>query len=292
MVNLDKGIDLDINIECIACRNKILKETSMKSCLKLSVFHCENCGLYSVGKSEDDLKEEINELYEEEYWGTTIENAIDTNFTDTDSQGKRRNWISQYSYCKSYFGDRKNILEIGAGAGYALVWFEEEDYNVTGIEPDPKNVELINKRLNRGKCIGGYVEDINLDTKFEIIWMSHVLEHLIRPDLFLEKIKKNLKDDGIFFIEVPDCGNDKTLCDSLLNPHTFHFSKMALIKLVEKAGFNVISCDCFRPATKFEGGINKILKNIKKPYRYYPRILCNEKNGKDLRIILNYKKND
>jgi len=276
--------------DCIVCENEILKELSTKSYLKLGVFYCEKCGLYSVGKSEDEIKERITELYEGEFWGTTIEDAIDANFTDIDSQGKKRNWVSQYSYCKPYLEDKKNILEIGAGAGYALIWFEEEGYKVTGIEPDPKNVELINKRLNQGKCIAGYVEEIDLDVKFEIIWMSHVLEHLIRPDLFLEKIKKNLKKDGIFFIEVPDCGNEKTFHDSLLNPHTFHFSKTTLTKLVERIGFKVISCDSFRPATKVEGGINKVFGKIKKPYAYYPRILTNEKNGKDLRII--FKLND
>lgn len=143
--------------------------------------------------------------------------------------------------------------------------------------------------MKKGKCINGYVEDIQIDSKFDILWMSHVLEHLIRPDLFLEKIKMNLKKDSVFFIEVPDCENNITLQDSLLNPHTFHFTKTSLTKLAEKLGFSVITCDSFRPATKFEGTINKIFKNIIKPYPHYPRILTNKSDGRDLRIVIKLK---
>jgi 2-polyprenyl-3-methyl-5-hydroxy-6-metoxy-1,4-benzoquinol methylase len=274
---------------CISCGDKILKKSPTKSYLNLDIFYCKKCGLYAVGKSEDEVKERICELYEGDFWGSSIENAIDTNFQDVDSQGKRRNWISQYSYCKPFFENRKSIFEIGAGAGHASVWFEEEGFDVTGIEPDSRNVEEINKILNIGKCIVGYVEEINLEKKFDIIWMSHVLEHLIRPDLFLENIKKNLKSDGIFFIEVPNCGNDKTFSDSLLNPHTFHFSKTALSKLVEKMGYEILSYDCFRPSTKFEGLLNKIFRKLNFLYVHYPRIITDEKNGQDLRIILKLK---
>ena len=40
------------------------------------------------------------------------------------------------------------IFEIGSGQGQASWWFEQEDFIVTGIEPDSKNVELINLKLN------------------------------------------------------------------------------------------------------------------------------------------------
>jgi len=47
--------------------------------------------------------------------------------------------------------------------------------------------------------------------------------------------------------------------------------------------FQIIRCDCFRPATKIEGLKNKIFKNM---FPFYPRILTDEKSGMDLRIIL------
>ena len=40
-----------------------------------------------------------------------------------DSQGKRRNWISQYAYTKPHING-KTLLEIGVGAGQSINWFE------------------------------------------------------------------------------------------------------------------------------------------------------------------------
>ena len=115
--------------------------------------------------------------------------------------------------------------------------------------------------------------------------MSHVLEHPVKPDIFLDKIKNNLKQDWIFFIEVPSCEHKPTLKASIFeNPHVHHFSKKSLLRLIEKR-FNVIACDCFRPATKVEGLKQKIFHC----YQYYPRIKTSCEEGRDLRVVLRKK---
>ena len=143
---------------------------------------------------------------------------------------------------------------------------------------------MINKILKKGKVIESSVEDFSSEKNFDVIWMSHVLEHLIEPDQFLKNIKMNMKENGIFFIEVPNCEHKPTLKSSIEeNPHLFHFTKNALIRMVENIGYKVISCDVFRPATKSEGIKHKILK---KSFPYYPRIITDSNSGRDLRIIL------
>ncbi len=279
-------------MQCISCGNTSFVVYAQQSSLGLPIYHCKNCGLYITGDSESKVKEKISTLYSGQYWNNrNSEDSIKTDYTNEDSQGKRRNWVSQYAYCKPYFKNKKTILEIGVGAGQATVWFENENFIVTGIEPDSRNVELINQKLQRGKCIIGNVEELNIDEKFDIIWMSHVLEHLIRPDSFLKLIKKNLKPDGIFFIEVPNCENKKLLDSTIkTQPHTFHFTKTSLVNTAHNAGYTVERCNYFRPATKIEGGTHKIFRNSRfmkeKLFPYYPRIITNGKEGRDLRIIL------
>ena len=256
----------------------------------MPIYHCKICDLYFTGRSPKEIKNRLSNIYDERYWSERNSlNSIISNYTDTDSLGKKRNWISQFAYCKPYIKNKKKLLEIGVGAGQSLFWFETAGFDVTGVEPDVKNVNLINKKLTKGKCIPSYVEDLQIDEKFEIIWMSHVLEHLVQPDLFIQKVKKNLTSDGIFFVEVPNCENKFMLEKSINEPHIFHFSKNSLLHLVKSAGFTVKCCDYFRPATLIEGGLNKISKKISKlenTYPYYPRILTNYKKGRDLRIIL------
>lgn len=281
-------------MKCISCKNESMERFSEKSYLELPVFHCKKCNLFVTGESKSEILEKTQSIYQDKHWGENnlwdAKTAINSNYTDVDSQGKKRHWVSQLKYCQQYLENKNSILEIGAGQGQATFWFDKKGFTVTGIEPDENNVKLINQKLENSNCIVGSAEDFHIDKKFDIVWMSHVLEHLINPIKFFDKIKQNLDKNGIFFIEVPNCENKSMLNSSIfLVPHTFHFSKIALIKLVENSGFQVIQCDYFRPATRMEGIINKLTKSKLKKFQYYPRILTNSKEGRFLRIIL--KKN-
>jgi len=265
-------------IICKICKNE-MRLYSINSFLKIPTYHCLDCESYYT--FDNTLEEKINQLYKNQYWNDReSEMAILSNYTDINSQGKRRNFISQFEYVKPYL--RKNILEIGVGAGQTIYWLTKMGYNVTGIEPDIRNVELINNKIGKNKVMHNSIENISLDKKYEFIWMSHVLEHLTNPDSFLRMIQNNLIDNGILFIEVPNCENPETLSASIFeNPHIYHFSRKALKRLCDD--FNIISLDCFRPATKLEAVIQKITKIFK----YYPRI--KDDNGRDMRIILKKK---
>ena len=76
-----------------------------------------------------------------------------------------------------------------------------------GVDPDPKNAQLINSKLKNGKCINCFFEELEIEQKVDAIWITHVFEHLENPDEFLEKCKQWIKPDGIICLIVPDCGN-------------------------------------------------------------------------------------
>lgn len=274
---------------CILC-SKPTEKFASTSYMELPVYYCKDCNLYATGNSEIEVKEKLNENYKEAKWiGTEhYKRMLQANYNDSESKGKKRQWVSQCAYCGDFLKNHKKILEIGSGAGQTLYWFEELGFNVTGIEPDKKSVESINKLLNHGRCLEGFIEELNLDEKFDVIWLSHVFEHLIRPDLFLVKCKDYLNHGGIIFIEVPNCENKTVLQNSIDEPSTFHFSKQALVSLAKQSKFQIIRCDYFRPARRTDGGLNKIIKKIlnRNLYPYYPKIKTNSLCGTDLRIIL------
>lgn len=291
--NYVKKVNCEKHVICISCDKSVFVKYTDTSYLNLPVYRCENCGLGITGNSEYETRKVISQIYSGEYWNErNSETSIISDYSDIDSEGKKRNWLSQFSYCKPYLQNKKNILEIGAGAGQASYWFEKSGFLVTGIEPDERNAKLINQKLEHGKCIPGFIEDIEIKEKFDILWMSHVLEHLVRPDIFLTKIKNNLISTGIFFIEVPNCENRSVLDSTLTSqPHTYHFSKNSLTNICNKSGFKILKSGYFRPASFMEGGINKIIKKYLKlskiaPFPYYPRIETTAEHGRDLRIIL------
>jgi hypothetical protein len=68
--------------------------------------------------------------------------------------------------------------------------------------------------------------------------MVHVLEHIIHPKKFLEKLRGRLDDQGVLIIEVP-CFM-KNPYDLLIADHSTHFTKETLSALLEASGFEVL----------------------------------------------------
>lgn len=276
-------------MKCIICDNDNLENYADTSYMRLAIKYCKQCNTYITGSSEDEVRERSKEIYKKEYWdGRFSELAIKSNYTDIHSQGKYRQWISQIAYCEPYLKNHPKILEIGSGPGQALFWFKERGFDITGLEPDERNAQMINQKLEKEICHVGFAEEMQIQGKFDIIWISHVFEHLFRPDTFLKKCLEKLNDKGIIFIEVPNCINSEILESSVeKQPSTYHFSKESLIHLAKKCGYSVLKSDILRSATKQEGATNKILKKFGiRKYPYYPKILTDSITGTDVRIIL------
>ena len=89
------------------------------------------------------------------------------------------------------------ILDVGAGSGEHASWFKENGYDVktTDILPGHDFVGDFNKIWYKGILVP--------HGQFDCIWCSHVLEHQLNPNQFLNAMLSLLKPGGIFAITVP-----------------------------------------------------------------------------------------
>lgn len=88
---------------CICCKETDIENYSNNSYFNLHVYHCKTCSLYFTGSSSDDIRQKVADIYNAKYWiDRNAQKSIKSNFTDDDSLGKRRNWISQYLYCNHF----------------------------------------------------------------------------------------------------------------------------------------------------------------------------------------------
>jgi 2-polyprenyl-3-methyl-5-hydroxy-6-metoxy-1,4-benzoquinol methylase len=289
---------------CDCCKIDNTVEVFSDSFFDLPILKCNNCSGYFVkNKNEIDLKKYYNETYWDIFRNIDKKKITEEKTDEAyllkkfpkfiqiliESTGiKKALAYSQYDYLKNRIKIGK-LLEIGSGQGYILEIFEKNGFKVSGIEPSRTNVEIINKKLKNGKCKHGFAEsEIDHEVKFDLIIMSHVLEHVIDSRKVLEKLKTVLTNDGHLFIEVPNCSSKKYLEESIYTqPHIQHFTKESIQKLLESIEMKIVKVDTLN------GEVNSISKNLKyfifwifKKNYFYP---INEKEGKYLRIIAKKK---
>ena len=243
----------------------------------------------------------FNDEYQSgKFWheqGYDLKELIDSNFTTKKGLQLFDNWYSTYLYYKKYFRSIKTILEIGVGSGIHVINFERLGFDVTGIEPDKNACDLINSKLKHGKCINGFFENLQLEQKFDMIYMYHTLEHIKNPKELLEKCKNNLNDKGKIIIVVPDCTSPEKKERSKQNKyHLGFFTKQDLSQLLTSCGFEIIDISSLKHVTKLSyQRFFRILKNNRLEilgslfFPYYPFVNTNKTDGFEIRCIAQNK---
>jgi SAM-dependent methyltransferase len=98
----------------------------------------------------------------------------------------------------------RTLCDIGCGSGDLLAKFKAAGYHVLGIEPDPK-ARAVAQRI--GEVLDGTAEQLPSEVKgrsFDVVLLSHVLEHFIEPLSALRNARKILASGGTLIIEVPN----------------------------------------------------------------------------------------
>ena len=273
--------------QCISCGSTNFKYYAENKTLKVPIHICQNCKLHVAGESQKQLDDILKKFYEKDYWDMERNEGLDDSHSNHYSVGRKRIFLSQIKYVKKFLTKNSKVLEIGSGHGETLIELEKLNFQTTGIEPDLKNVEHLRKILKKSKIIQSTIENLDIDEKFDFIWMSHVFEHLSDPISFLNNIKKNTNKNYFLFIEVPNVTKKNDYRTFTVVPHAYNYSGTALQNILQKTGYKIISCDYFGPPTKLNGGINKISSKIFKKdfYPFYPKMLLNVDTGEDIRII-------
>ena len=254
-----------------------------------SQYFCKNCNLY---KTKTNRKE--SNSYKSEFWeDSDYSEFTGTEFTAKGVQDLVLTFESWYSYFKRFIIKKKRILDIGSGTGVSCILLEKKGYEMIGVDPDKKNSDLINSRLKKGKCVNCFFEDLEIMEKVDVIWITHVLEHLPDPTELLMKCKGWLKKDGFICIAVPDCENPEMLDASVDNPyHIFHFTKKSLRKIFEKIDLKLIECESLANLQKTNRRVHKIAKKIglnqisESTVPYYPFEITTSNNGYEIRAVL------
>jgi SAM-dependent methyltransferase len=145
--------------------------------------------------------------------------------------------------------ENKKILDTGCFTGdlmRQLILFGAQCY---GYDPSAIGIMIAQKKgLNVTKassfCASEYYGE-----KFDVITISHVLEHIVDHKAFFSDIDYAINDDSLIYIEVPDLekfyiSNDPSLLVDQRDPmlqfnseHINFFTRQSLMRMMDKLGY-------------------------------------------------------
>jgi 2-polyprenyl-3-methyl-5-hydroxy-6-metoxy-1,4-benzoquinol methylase len=141
----------------------------------------------------------------------------------------------------------KSLLDVGCGDGSFLRFMKDLNWDVTGIDVDPKAVELANQ-VPGVKVIEGTLEDAHFpDESFDAITLSHLIEHVVDPLALLKECRRILKKGGSLVLLTPNTRSfgHKFFGDRWrgLEPprHLVLFNQETLLESLERARFHIRS---------------------------------------------------
>lgn len=174
------------------------------------------------------------------------------------------NNIIRVNYCKDcyfYFSESNNTQE---DYNYYYQNFNKYNTDTVSIDKDQKCVDYLLANLDDNiktildyGCGNGLISqklkeiyevntfDIgmkNPEKKYDCLIINHVLEHIYDLDDFVNKIKLNVVDNGLVYIEIPNAEyyeefNNFGPLQEINLEHINYFSKLALSKLMVKHNF-------------------------------------------------------
>ena len=205
-------------------------------------FFCFNCGAVSEFnlKNEEDIYASSSYRDNKNHFNENLEDGNVLPPIDPWSAISFKRWRHIYDILKNTTSITQKkefkMLDFGGYNGFLPYAFNQKN-KVNSFVAD-----LDKKGLKMAEFLGSKI--INLSTNnveeknFDLITFVHVLEHLDYPKNYLEKLKKNLSNDGIIYAEVPNLYGFP-----LGDPaHNIAFTRYSLGKIFLDLGFDIIAC--------------------------------------------------
>jgi 2-polyprenyl-3-methyl-5-hydroxy-6-metoxy-1,4-benzoquinol methylase len=193
---------------------------------------CQDCGL--VFQSPRMTAAESEDFYAEEY-RLLNEGSIDPTARNTATQRARAE--SLLAFTQPVLKKVSRHLDVGCSIGILLKRFANKFHcEPVGIEPGEVHRNLAHKD---GLTTYASLEELEKagEGHFDLISMSHVLEHLPDPVGYLVHLRETLLEPtGWLLIEVPNLYSH----DSFETAHLISYSNHSLRQTLEQAGFEIV----------------------------------------------------
>ncbi|MEM6320556.1 MAG: methyltransferase domain-containing protein [Bacteroidota bacterium] len=208
-----------------------------------NIYRCQNCDFHFT--QDIPAPEAIGPYYDSSVYISHSDTK--EGFVNRIYHSARELMLNKKRQLVTKLTSGKRLLDIGSGTGYFLNHMQENGYEVIGVEIDADARQATKAKFGI---------DVNPTTPFlenkirqqvDIITLWHVLEHLHDMDGYMQSMHRQLKDDGVVLIAVPNhkaydaqhYGKHWAAYD--VPRHLWHFSPKTVARLADKNGFKVVA---------------------------------------------------
>lgn len=217
------------------------------------LYYCNKCKSQFFDYKQHDIT--IDQLYED--LALKKQEAYTLEFTTNEYWENQKNVI-----IKLLKRNPKSVLDVGCRTGDFLMHFEDSIMR-DGVELSSYYANIAKKRgLN---IYNDFLENIDFNKKqYDVVTAYAILEHLLEPFAFLDKLNLLVNKDGLLLVSIPTYECLKTQIYSILNyrwqsysppEHLNFYSKYFLDNYLYNNGFKLLG----RFYTS-GGGFNPFLK--------------------------------
>ncbi|MBI3652539.1 MAG: class I SAM-dependent methyltransferase [Acidobacteria bacterium] len=238
---------------CCICDGKVISFSPFANAS--TVIHCQNCHTESIRPLPTPAQ--LDDYYANYVATKTSEEQLQ--FLISLSIKALRFYL-QKTALSEVSPPQIRFLEIGFGNGAGLFAGAKLGWQSYGIDLDPVCVAnakvFANKHSLEAQCLHGEVASlVNLETPFDLVKASQVLEHVLNPVEFLSAIARAQPTGGYLIIESPNNQaafwrlknrvrqrfDRANYYNSLkLQEHLWGYTRKGLPLLLEKAGYRTL----------------------------------------------------
>jgi len=222
-------------MSCTLCRFndfKLISERDSKSKGELIVCFCNICSM--VSQNPIPTEYHVEKYYASEYrqdYKQVFEPKLKHIYRAGNLALDRLGFLTKNNVKSG------KLLDVGAGGGEFTYISSQLGFESMGIEP---NIGYSNYAKNQYKANIKTGQLADVDGKFDIITMFHVMEHIPNPVKTFKKLYDLLNEDGSLFIEVPNIESfSQSPHNTFFKAHIHYFSACTLISCASQYFSNI-----------------------------------------------------